>query len=137
MKTKKSIEKWLHDKCATLSHKALLFTFWPSWWIYPPLLSTTCYLTPYKNVCYNNECYNNHGRFCTAGPWLLIKVYYGTGADSLRAAINHFATHSDYVPINQLDSLLTSLVTYLNQQPCSLDMSVSDNLTESADLICT
>lgn len=76
------------------------------------------------NLLFNNlynmsdnasKCYNNHGRFCTAGPTPLIKVCYGSADDSLRAAVNHLTTHSDYGPINQLVSLWTRLVFYLNR----------------------
>lgn len=45
----------------------------------------------------------------------LMKVCYGPGDLSLRAAVNHFMTHSDYVPIDQHVSLLTCLEKHLTR----------------------
>lgn len=45
----------------------------------------------------------------------LKQVCYGPGDHSLKAAVNHFMTHSDYVPINQHVSLLTCLEKHLTR----------------------
>lgn len=66
-----------------------------------------CICSLYCTSDYESKCCHNHGRFSAAGSTPLIKVCYGPGGDNLRAAVNHLKTHSDYVPINQLVSLLT------------------------------
>lgn len=68
-RTQTSIEKWLHDKDATLLHTTVLSGLLFSLLLRLPT-GFIFYLILYSTSDNASKCCNNHSRFCTAGPYI-------------------------------------------------------------------